>query len=672
MGPGKLVGEIVANITGTEQGEQLSGSTASDRINGLGGADTIYGGGGIDYLYGGDGADQLFGGAGGGNDFLYGGAGDDWLEGGDWTDAFYGGAGIDTVSYGNLSNGVRIDLAARRVTFIGQTWAAETLDSIENAIGTFYADILVGDTRANVLRGGGGNDELRGGGGADELYGEDGDDSIYGGAGDGNDSLYGGSGDDWLFGGGWTDHFDGGEGSDWVSYEGMTNAVRIDLNTGFATFPGQTWTRETMTGVENLVGTAFSDTLIGDGQANVLRGGNGDDNLYGRDGDDVLQGGRGDNYLSGGTGTDTADYSSLGAVVADLSAGTVEHGAYTDRLSSIEKLIFGTGADSIVGSSRADDLDGGGGANNIKAGAGNDTLHLRPGDASLDGGSGADWLVDDRDYDDFAGFIGSETLIGYTGIYQRYFGPVDPTTIINLQSRTAQYLTPDPVGMSTLVGIENVRTGAGNDRVIGSSGRNTIDVGTGANYVESGAGDDTIYGSAFHERDNLLGSYFFSDERNGEEHLFGGAGNDQIFAGEHMYGGSGNDRLVAGFESANTMDGGSGSDEFVFAGRGREGFHRYYYYNSPQRGEIVDFDPTEGDQIVVELGDGIAAPTFAGDQDTFEIGQWGTGTSLSGSDPTFVFTIGRFFGGSGFENYALQVALPNFEGSLTQDDVVFV
>ena len=57
---------------------------------------------------------------------------------------------------------------------------------------------------------------------------------------------------------------------------------------------------DSLSGVENLVGSAFNDQLTGDAAANILNGGAGND---------TLAGGLGRDTLVGGAGTDTADYS---------------------------------------------------------------------------------------------------------------------------------------------------------------------------------------------------------------------------------------------------------------------------------------------------------------------------------------------------------------------------
>lgn len=149
--------------------------------------DTIVGGAGADILLGGAGDDLLAGKAGG--DRLYGQAGDDLLRGNAGLDAFHGGPGNDTVDFAATRTSVLVDLAAGRVKLGVGT---ETLESIENAIGSFGADTLAGDA---------GDNRLVGGHGRDRLNGRQGDDSLTGGtAGDtfvfGRLDRPGGDGDD--------------------------------------------------------------------------------------------------------------------------------------------------------------------------------------------------------------------------------------------------------------------------------------------------------------------------------------------------------------------------------------------------------------------------------------------------------------------------------------------
>jgi choice-of-anchor C domain-containing protein len=150
--------------------------------------------------------------------------------------------------------------------------------------GTAGKDVLIGLGEDSRLDGLGGNDTLSGGDGADTLDG-----------GLGADVLDGGAGNDLL---------DGGAGLDTASYEAATAGVRVNLST-----VGQQNTqgagKDTLVGIELLIGSAFADLLTGDAANNTLSGGAGADTLRGGDGDDRLIGGDGVDLLQGGAGIDT-------------------------------------------------------------------------------------------------------------------------------------------------------------------------------------------------------------------------------------------------------------------------------------------------------------------------------------------------------------------------------
>jgi Ca2+-binding RTX toxin-like protein len=81
----------------------------------------------------------------------------------------------------------------------------DQLISIENLIGSGFADTLNGDMYDNVIDGGGGDDVIAGNSGNDTLRGGSGNDVLNGGK--GNDILIGGRGADTLTGGAGADHF---------------------------------------------------------------------------------------------------------------------------------------------------------------------------------------------------------------------------------------------------------------------------------------------------------------------------------------------------------------------------------------------------------------------------------------------------------------------------------
>lgn len=170
--------DLLGSVTTTPStsGVTLAGDAGSNTLTGTAYADRLDGKAGADKLFGLEGDDLLTGGAG--------------------ADALDGGAGVDAASYASATSGVTADLAnasAGRGDAYGDTFV-----SIENLIGTSYADTLRGDARANEIWGGAGGDKLYGQAGADTLRGEAGVDYLYGGA--GADALYGGAdGDVFVF-----------------------------------------------------------------------------------------------------------------------------------------------------------------------------------------------------------------------------------------------------------------------------------------------------------------------------------------------------------------------------------------------------------------------------------------------------------------------------------------
>ncbi|MBV4474925.1 retention module-containing protein [Pseudomonas botevensis] len=170
--------------------------------------------------------------------------------------------------------------------------------------GTSGDDLLVAGTGDNILNGGDGNDVLT--------------------AGSGNNELHGGAGNDLLFSGPGNDLLDGGTGIDTASYAHATAGVTVNLS-----LPGAQNTigagTDTLTGIENLVGSNFNDTLTGDNNNNVINGGLGNDILNGGGGDDLLIGGMGNNTLTGGPGADTFQWlkgNSGHDVITDFTPGT--------------------------------------------------------------------------------------------------------------------------------------------------------------------------------------------------------------------------------------------------------------------------------------------------------------------------------------------------------------
>ena len=383
---------------------RLYGNMGDDMLKGMAGNDTLHGGKGNDTLYGGDGNDNLKGEM--GDDALKGENGVDNLAGGPGADKLFGGkfdaetmtpgeddepngsinlvtgriTGGDTADYSMSDAGVTIDLGKVPVMGEGGDAEGDELVAIENIRGSMYDDELKGSdagggsTGANVLMGMDGDDNLQGREGNDVLLGGKGDDMLRGG--DGMDTLAGGSGEDTLNGGADADTMDGGAGDDMFVYSGVS--LNDDPDTDSTTAV-----------TDNPATMGVNEALL-------------------RDADTTGQ----DMKVDGGGGMDIIDASgATGAVYVNLNTrlralstddqGTTDTGddvvttadggaVYT----SIEKVISGDGADTLVGNARASTyLMGGGGDDTLTGGGRDDTLAGGAGANSLRGGEGADTFV---------------------------------------------------------------------------------------------------------------------------------------------------------------------------------------------------------------------------------------------------------------------------------------
>ncbi len=302
-----------ATIAGTQGADTLTGTPGNDVIAGLRGNDTIDGGGGDDVICGGDGNDFLLTAA--GNDRLDGGNGSDvhkvWTTAGTTVVADTGSSGTDYVKFFGSTGADTITLTPGAAT--GGTMSA-TYTGIDGYV-VVYADGDVSGgstgpggndvvdaatlTVATQLFGQAGDDTLTGGLGSDGLSGGDGTDSLSGGAGNdtlngvlGADTLAGGGGDDTFSGSAGDDAIDGGGGADLVLYSLAPGPVSVDLTAAIAS---GAWGDDTLTGIENITGSDFADTLNGGPGPNVLGGGKGDDTIDARDGAaDTVDGGPGE------------------------------------------------------------------------------------------------------------------------------------------------------------------------------------------------------------------------------------------------------------------------------------------------------------------------------------------------------------------------------------------
>ena len=263
----------------------------------------------------------------------------------------------DTVVFSNATSGVTANLAPGVQDFTGSGLGMTSLTNIENLTGSSFDDFLTGDGGPNKLSGGDGNDTLFATTGGDTLNGGNGNDTADFSNATGNvsvhlatvgsqnvgggigpitltniENLTGGDFDDNLQGDSGNNIIDGGAGTNTVSYyPGTTNGLVVDLTMGASSGGGTG--NDTLYNIQNVVGTAFNDTLIGD---------SGDNTLAGEEGNDILYGHGGTNFLVGGLDTDVAYYSGREASYASVSLGAVSGGPenVNDTLIQVERLKF--------------------------------------------------------------------------------------------------------------------------------------------------------------------------------------------------------------------------------------------------------------------------------------------------------------------------------------------
>jgi Ca2+-binding RTX toxin-like protein len=277
-----------ATKVGTQGNDRLFGTRGTDVIVGLGGNDYINDGGGNDYVCGGSGNDRLL--SGGGAEHMAGGLGRDYLSGGSGPNLLRGGAGNDLLNPhrfgGRYEGGPGFDVA----TFVQVE--CRVIANLSTHVATWRCSDYAGRATMFGMEGLWGTrfaDSLTGNGGNNQLFGERGADLIRGGYGD--DTLIGHFGNDRLY---------GGPGRDTTWYAQLPWAVHVDLAAGKATGQGN----DTLTAIEDVVGSPWGDILLGNMAANSLYGDAGNDTILGREGDDQLVGEAGIDRMDGGDGID--------------------------------------------------------------------------------------------------------------------------------------------------------------------------------------------------------------------------------------------------------------------------------------------------------------------------------------------------------------------------------
>jgi Ca2+-binding RTX toxin-like protein len=383
----------------------------------------------------------------------------------------------------------------------------------------------------------------------------------------GNDTLIAGADELNTFSGGLGDDAIVGldDNSSAVDYSGSAAAVNVNLTSGLATGEGT----DTLSGIDDIIGSAQGDTLTGDADAfgNYITPGAGDDKVDGVSTADE----------------DTIDYSdATAAVTVDLTAGTATGGSGNDTLANIEDvqgsdfddtisgtdtfngLFGGDGNDLIAGMAGDDDLEGEGGVDTVDYSWSASSVDLELSCDAATAGNGdiggtTNPTNDDiftienailtADDDSFAGnqfantvwpMGGQNSLDGDAGVSCTTFGGGGDTVdySVGYDIGVEVNMAGGATAGDAAINFENAVGTAFADSITGNDSSNTLKGGKGDDNVRGGGGDDTI---------KVAGGDDAVRAGSGDDDLYGGAGNDYLNGGggdDFCKSGKGKDKVV--------------------------------------------------------------------------------------------------------------------------------
>jgi Ca2+-binding RTX toxin-like protein len=263
-----------------------------------------------------------------------------------------------------------------------------------------------------------------------------------------NVQIAGGTGDDILEAAAKSTIFDGGPGNDTIAFhpehrqqhanikfDGALHGVVVRFDQGLVLDDGF-GDQDQVSGIHNIEGTPFDDTIYAGPDTYGIDGNDGDDHLIvpagarrsglsGGAGNDLLDAtassahfmpGSGNDTVLGGDGRDALSYGSdrfaTSGVNLRLDLGWAEDGyGGTDVISNVDHVIVDSKfASTIYGTDRDETLWGGEGADYVFGGGGDDWLsggHF----ATLLGGNGNDHIDTDFDFNFIDGGAGADEIV---------------------------------------------------------------------------------------------------------------------------------------------------------------------------------------------------------------------------------------------------------------------
>ncbi len=449
-----------------------------------------------------------------------------------------GSPDADTISLGSLGVNLNADDDADLTTESTETFMVDAGEGNDVVSGLGGDDTGAPFASAITLNGEGGADSLTGGVASDSITGGDGADFLLGEA--GNDTILGGPGDDNVGGLAGNDTLVGGAGTDTALYAFADKGVTVNLATSASSGGAGS---DTLSGLENVTGSPFDDTVFGNDSPNVLDGG---------PGSDLLRGGGGADALIGGDGIDTVSYDQATAgVTANLETGATGGGAAGNTISAVENVTGSDFDDTITGDAWDNDLHGGAGDDTLAGGDGNDVVEGGAGNDVLDEGGTANGS------DELSGGDGTDTVVYEARV-------ADLTVSLNGGFDDGAAGEGDDIDDD----IETVLTGSGNDFIVGDADGRRLDGGPGDDLLIGASGDDILVGGPGIDTADYQTITTGVRVDLGAGQATGGSGNDTLEGIENILGSSGSDVLV-GDLGPNELIGGPGDDDLAGA-RGRD------------------------------------------------------------------------------------------------------
>jgi len=480
-GNDSLLGEAGADHIEAQDGnDNVQGGTGNDTVNAGAGNDTLYGGG-TDTTVVGSGHDVLDGGV--GNDTLYGADGDDRLLGGEGADSLLGGAGQDFLDGGLGADVVKGEDGDDVIVYD----AADTIDG-GNGIDT----VLMGDEVRSLIGSNAVSNievlDLRGHGAQwlrlDEVTLDNMTASPSAPL-----TIHGDAGDTLVLGG-------------TLVWQNARNVVIDGLTYRAVEVYASNTLKATLLLSGNLDVVSEDSQITSNAQYLTAPNNYTNETVSGNGGNDHLYASLGNETLNGGDGIDTVDYSAqTGNVYVNLTGANLTVRSYTvaagkaidgfggvDTLQNIENLQTGSGNDVVANGDVARFMATHGGADSVVSGTGNDTIDAGSGADTVEAGAGADWIEGGAGHDSLQGEAGNDTLRGGAG-NDTLDGGADSDTVdysgqsqsvtINFSQNTQAGVASGKAsdgqgGLDTLLNIEAVIGGDGDDRIWGQSGKTTV------------------------------------------------------------------------------------------------------------------------------------------------------------------------------------------------------